>query len=170
MHHKQLDHEMFNAKRYKIVMLVCKSSDVGLIVLRRIQGPSTIVPVLDATWWEFLGVHNKTMENKCDVRPIIALSPIAKQKKPHPRSATMSPLHFTDGFRSHGDLTPPCRRWISPKKMLFVSVLNLRCSIMERKGAGMDDAGFDQGPRRTRRNSSPKDLACPATTQLWACT
>ena len=59
--------------------------------------------------------------------------PLQRQEETAPKISHVSALHFTDGFRSHGNLTSPHGRRVPPIENAFRECVNLRCS-MKRRG------------------------------------
>lgn len=78
--------------------------------------------------------HTKTGNAACTTNHCALCHLLESRQKPHPRSAAgSSPLYRRFSFSWKPRIAR--RRRVTPKKMLFVSVLNLRCSIMKKKGA-----------------------------------
>ena len=59
--------------------------------------------------------------------------PLQKQGETAPKISQSIPLHFTDGFRSHGNLTPSVDDGSLQRKCFKVGVLNFALFNMESK-------------------------------------
>ena len=94
------------------------------------------------------------MHSKCRMINVVmygqslrSLPPLESRRNRTHNQPLVSCLHFTDGFRSHGNLTPPRGRRVSPSKMLFRECVKFALFNMEKKGSGVEDESF-VGPRR----------------------
>jgi hypothetical protein len=97
---------------------------------------------------------------RMNVRPIIALSPIArKPKKPHPRSGDLlSTTH--DGFRSHGNLALPGGSGYLESEMLFSGCYEF-CVVHEEEKVRRVAKDFCRSAEaRRRQNVVPMPRHC----------